>query len=188
VPGATTRIPVTTKKYSFFLKKEGTQLGFGAIGKGYAADKAKELLQKNGVVAGIINASGDMNTWGKRPNGAHWQVAITNPLDKNKAYGLLPLHGAVATSGNYEKHITFNNTRYAHIIDPRTGYPSTGILSVTVFAPKAELADALATAVFVMGAKIGLDRINQLPDIECIIVLEDGSLKKSKNIKLETTQ
>jgi thiamine biosynthesis lipoprotein len=181
-------IELNSENRTVFLKKEGTQLGFGAIGKGYAADKAKELLQKNGVVAGIINASGDMNTWGKRPNGAHWQVAITNPLDKNKAYGLLPLHGAVATSGNYEKHITFNNTRYAHIIDPRTGYPSTGILSVTVFAPKAELADALATAVFVMGAKIGLDRINQLPDIECIIVLEDGSLKKSKNIKLETTQ
>lgn len=124
------------------------KIGFGAIGKGYAADKAKELLISRGVVAGIINASGDMNTWGKQPNGDSWQVAITNPMNKNKVFALLPLdNGAVVTSGNYEKYVTFNNTRYTHIIDPRSGYPATGIVSVTVFAPKAELADALATSV-----------------------------------------
>lgn len=169
-----------------FLKLEGMKIGFGAIGKGYAADKAKDLLMTNGVVSGIINASGDMNTWGLQPNGEQWKVAITNPMDKSKAYGLLPIsNGAVVTSGDYEKFVEFNNVRYSHIIDPRTGYPATGIISVTVFAPKAELADALATSVFVMGKDVGLNRINQLPNVECIIIDEQGNVFTSNNIKID---
>ncbi|MBT8294482.1 MAG: FAD:protein FMN transferase [Eudoraea sp.] len=171
---------------SVFLKEKGMKIGFGAIGKGYAADRAKALLQKNNIQAGIINASGDMNTWGRQPNGNEWTVAITNPLNKTKAAAILPItNGAVVTSGNYEKFVQFNGTRYAHIIDPRTGYPSTGILSVTVFAPKAELADALATSVFVMGIEIGLNRINQLPKIECIIIDEKGKVFTSDNIEID---
>ena len=173
-------------KQTVFLKIPGMKMGFGAIGKGYAADKAKALLIEKGVVSGIINASGDMNTWGKQPNGNPWKVAITNPLDKQKAFAMLPIsEGAVVTSGNYEKFVTLNNKKYSHIIDPRTGYPSSGILSVTVFAPKAELADALATSVFVMGKEVGLNRINQLSKIECIIVDEDGNLFTSENIKID---
>lgn len=168
-----------------FLKLKGMKIGFGAIGKGYAADKAKQLLQQKNVVSGIINASGDMNTWGKQLNGDDWNVAITNPLDKNKAFALLPItNGAVVTSGNYEKYVSFNGVRYTHIIDPRTGYPSIGIISATVFAPKAELADALATSVFVMGKEVGLNRINQLPNVECIIIDENGNLFTSENIKI----
>ncbi|KFB00699.1 thiamine biosynthesis protein ApbE [Mangrovimonas yunxiaonensis] len=173
------------KDHTVFLKNEGMKIGFGAIGKGYAADKAKALLIQKGVPSGIINASGDMTTWGTQPNGQPWQVAITNPMDKAKAYGLLPItQGAVVTSGNYEKYVEFNNIRYAHIIDPRTGYPATGIISVTVFAPKAELADALATSVFVMGIDAGLNRINQLPNIACIIVDDKGQLFTSHHIKI----
>ncbi|WP_319229105.1 FAD:protein FMN transferase [Draconibacterium orientale] len=172
---------------TIFLKKQGMKIGFGAIGKGYAADKAKALLMSHGVSAGIINASGDMNTWGKQPNGSYWKVAITNPMNKNKAFALLPIkNGAVVTSGDYEKYVKFNGIRYAHIIDPRTGYPAHGIISATVFAPKAELADALATSVFVMGIDVGLDRINQLPQIECIIVDDKGNIHQSDHIKIET--
>ncbi len=171
-----------------FLKLEGMKIGFGAIGKGYAADKAKALLMAKGMSSGIINASGDMNTWGKQSNGNEWKVAITNPMDKNKVFALLPItDGAVVTSGNYEKYVNFNGKRYTHIIDPRTGYPSSGIISVTVFAPKAELADALATSVFVMGKETGLDRINQLPKIECIIIDDKGNITTSKNIEIDTT-
>ena len=174
------------KNSTVFLKLEGMKIGFGAIGKGYAADKAKTLLISKGVNSGIINASGDMNTWGKQPNGNEWKVAITNPMDKNKVFALLPItNGAVVTSGNYEKYVNFNGKRYTHIIDPRTGYPSTGLISVTVFAPKAELADALATSVFVMGKEAGLDRINQLPKIECIIIDDKGNITKSKNIEID---
>jgi thiamine biosynthesis lipoprotein len=169
-----------------FLKLEGMKIGFGAIGKGYGADKAKSLLISIGVVSGIINASGDMNTWGKQPNGKDWKVAITNPLDKDKVFALLPItNGAVVTSGNYEKFVKFNDTRYSHIIDPRTGYPSNGIISVTVFAPKAELADALATSVFVMGKEVGLSRINQLPKIECIIIDDKGNIFTSDKIEID---
>lgn len=178
-------ILLNKEDHTVFLKLKGMKIGFGAIGKGYAADKAKELLISKGVVAGIINASGDMNTWGKQPNGDSWQVAITNPMDKNKVFALLPLdNGAVVTSGNYEKYVTFNNTRYTHIIDPRSGYPATGIVSVTVFAPKAELADALATSVFVMGKEVGLNRIEQLPKVECIIIDDLGTIITSKNIQI----
>jgi thiamine biosynthesis lipoprotein len=171
-----------------FLKNKGMKIGFGAIGKGYAADQAKKLLISKGVSGGIINASGDMNTWGKQANGNTWQVAITNPLNKNKAFAMLPIKDAVVTSGNYEKYVTFNNIRYSHIIDPRSGYPATGIISVTVFAPQAELADALATSVFVMGVQTGLDRMNQLRGIECIIITDDGTIKTSENITLNTQQ
>jgi thiamine biosynthesis lipoprotein len=173
-------------KNTVFLKLEGMKIGFGAIGKGYAADMAKALLIRNEVSSGIINASGDMNTWGKQPDGSDWKVAITNPLDKNKVFALLPIpNGAVVTTGKYEKYVIFNGKRYTHIIDPRTGYPATGIISVTVFAPKAELADALATSVFVMGKEAGLDRINQLPKVECIIIDEKGNITKSNNIEID---
>lgn len=171
---------------SVYLRLPGMKIGFGAIGKGYAADQAKRLLQEAGVTAGILNASGDMTVWGNQPSGEAWRVAITNPLNKGKVFALLPLkEGAVVTSGNYEKYVIFNGKRYTHIIDPRTGYPASGIISATVFAPKAELADALATSLFVMGKETGLDRINQLPAIECILIDDTGAVHTSKNIKLE---
>jgi len=173
------------KKQTVFLKHKGMKIGFGAIGKGYVADKAKALLISNGVASGIINASGDLNAWGKQPDGSPWKVAITNPLNQNKIFAMLPIkNGAVVTSGNYEKRVLLNGKQYTHIIDPRTGYPSTGIVSVTIFAPKAEVADALATSVFVMGKSTGLDRINQLPNIECIIIDDDGVIFKSQNIEI----
>lgn len=178
-------IELDAKNSAVFLKKKGMKIGFGAIGKGYAADKAKALLQEQGVTAGIISASGDMNAWGSQPNGDPWRVAISNPMNKNKVFAFMPLQNrAVVTSGNYEKYVWFNGVRYAHIIDPRTGYPATGLISVTVFAPKAELADALATAVFVMGKEAGIDRINQLPNVDCILIDENGKISTSKNIEL----
>ena len=159
------------------------KIGFGGIGKGYAADMAKKKLISEGVKGGIINASGDMNTWGVKPDGSEWKVAITNPLNKNNAFALLPVNdGAVVTSGNYEKYVTFNGIRYSHIIDPRTGYPATGMISATIFAPSAELADALATSVFVMGIETGLDFINQLDGIECILIDSEGKIVSSQNI------
>lgn len=179
-------IVLDAEQNTVFLKLTGMKIGFGAIGKGYAADKAKALLQAKGAVSGIINASGDMNTWGKQPNGEEWKVAITNPMDKTKSYGLLPItDGAVVTSGDYEKYVTFNGKRYTHIIDPRTGYPASGILSVTVFAPKAELADALATSIFVMGKEVGINLVNQLPKVACIIIDDSGHIITSDNITIQ---
>ena len=163
------------------------KIGFGGIGKGYAADKAKQLLIKNGVVAGIINAAGDLNTWGKQPSGKDWMVAIVNPLNKEKVFSWMPVNNsAVVTSGNYEKYVRFNDVLYTHIIDPRTGCPATGVLSVTIFTKTAELADALATSIFVMGKGTGLDFINQLNGVEGIIIDENNSIITSNNIELNT--
>lgn len=179
------KIVLDQENSTVFLPEPGMKIGFGAIGKGYAADKAKQLLKGKGVVAGIINASGDMNTWGKQPGGEDWKVAITNPLNKDQAFALVPLTGgAVVTSGDYEKYVVFNGVRYTHIIDPRTGYPAHGIISATVFAPSAELADALATSVFVMGWEVGIERINQLPNVECIIIDDKGNIHTSDHINI----
>ena len=172
--------------HSVFLKLKGMKIGFGGIGKGYSADKAKALLLSKGVKAGIINASGDLTTWGTQPDGKDWMVAIVNPINKDKVFAWLPVHNsAVVTSGNYEKYVKFNGVLYTHIIDPRTGYPATGLLSSSIFTANAELADALATSVFVMGVDVGLDFINQLKGVECILVDKDNKVHTSKNMNLK---
>ena len=174
---------------SIFLKNKGMKLGLGGIGQGYIADKIKVLLQEKGCKAGLVNVSGDINTWGKQPNGEMWTVGIVNPMNKNKVFATFPLDdSAVETSGSYEKYVTFNGKRYSHIIDPRTGYPSSGIISVSVFAKQTELADALATGIFVLGIEVGLDLINQLNGIGCIIVDDKGNIHVSKNIDIKKYQ
>lgn len=174
---------------SIFLKYPGMKLGLGGIGQGYIADKIKVLLQENGCISGLVNVSGDINTWGKQPNGKDWTVGIVNPLNKNKVFATFPLNdSAVETSGSYEKYVTFNGKRYSHIIDPRTGYPASGIVSVSVFAKQTELADALATGIFVLGIEVGLDLVNQLKGIGCIIVDEKGVIHASKNIDIKKYQ
>ena len=174
------------KNQTVFLKNSGMKIGFGAIGKGYAADMAKSILIQNDVKSGIINASGDLTAWGKKPSGKDWMVAIVNPLNKKKIFSWLPIKNkAVVTSGNYERFVNFKGKLYSHIIDPRTGYPSEGILSVTIFTEKAELADALATSIFVLGEEIGMNLINQLKGIDCIIINNKNKIIKSKNIEIE---
>jgi FAD:protein FMN transferase len=168
---------------SVFLREKGMRIGFGGIGKGYAADKAKVLLQQNGIKAGIINASGDLATWGHQPDGKPWTIGIANPNMKNTAFSRLNISNlAVATSGNYEKFVVIDGKKYSHTIDPKTGYPVQGIKSVSIIAPSAELADALATPVMVMGKEVGLDLINQLKGIACIIIDEQNKVFLSKNI------
>jgi len=179
-------IELDEESLTVFLPKKGMKIGFGAIGKGYAADSAKQLLVERGVLGGIINASGDMNTWGTKPDGSSWTIGIVNPMNNKKVFSWFSLeHNAVVTSGDYEKFTQINGRRYSHIIDPRTGIPSQGIVSCTIFAGKAELADAIATAIFVMGVESGLFLIDQLPDIEAILIDDSGIIHRSKNIEIE---
>jgi thiamine biosynthesis lipoprotein len=179
-------IVLDSKEQTIFLKSEGMKLGLGGIGQGYIADKIKFLLQSNGCVSGIVNVSGDINTWGKQVDGKLWTVAIVNPMNKNKIFATFPLEdSAVETSGSYEKYVSFNGVRYSHIIDPRTGYPAKGVVSVSVFAKQTEIADALATGIFVLGVEVGLDLVNQLKGIECVIVDDKGKIHTSKGIDLK---
>lgn len=180
------KVILNSASQSIFLTEKGMRIGFGAIGKGYAADKAKALLMSKEVKAGIINASGDLTTWGTKSNGENWMVGITNPLEKEKVFAWLPvIESSVATSGNYEKFLSFGGEKYSHIIDPRTGYPTKGISSVTIFAKKVELCDALATAVFVLGRDTGMHLINQLDGVEAVIVDSDNKIHKTNGITFD---
>lgn len=173
------------KAGAVFLKEKGMRIGFGGIGKGYAADKAKFLLQQKGVQSGVINASGDLATWGTQPDGKPWTVGIANPYVRFQPFSYLEIGDmAIATSGNYEKYALINGKKYSHTIDPRTGLPVGGIKSVTVLCPSAELADALATPVMVMGVKAGLHLINQMKNVACIIIDDADKIYTSNNIKI----
>lgn len=174
------------KTKTIFLKNQGMKLGLGGIGQGFIADKIKVLLESKGCTSGIVNVSGDINTWGRQIDGKPWTVGIINPMNKNKVFATFPLEdNAVETSGSYEKYVVFNGIRYSHIIDPRTGYPAQGVVSVSVFAKQTEIADGLATGIFVLGVEVGLDLVNQLKGIECIIIDDKGKMHSSKGIDLK---
>lgn len=171
---------------TIFLKEEGMRIGFGGIGKGYAADKARVVLQDLGVKSGIVNAAGDLVTWGTQPNGKPWTIAIADPDKSITPFSTLNISNmAIATSGNYEKYVMINGKKYSHTIDPKTGLPVTGIKSVSIISPSAELADAMATPVMVMGVRVGLDLINQLNQIACIIIDDNSQIHCSKNINIK---
>ncbi|MBC6112876.1 FAD:protein FMN transferase [Pedobacter sp. CCM 8938] len=174
------------RESTVMLKHKGMRIGFGGIGKGYAADKAKSVLKKMGIESGIVNAAGDLITWGKQLDETDWTIGIADPDQKTKPSSALNISNmAIATSGNYEKYATINGKKYSHTIDPKTGLPVCGIKSVTIICPSAELADALATPVTVMGVQVGLDMINQLHNVACIAIDEDNRIYTSKNINIK---
>jgi thiamine biosynthesis lipoprotein len=172
-----------------FLKDEGMKIGFGGIGKGYAANRVRDLLKNSGVKGGVVNAGGDLVAWGARPGGELWKVGITDPSDANRIAAWFNVTDmAVITSGDYEEFIVVEGRKYAHIIDPKTGWPARGLKSVTVICSNAELADALATALFVMGREAGLDLVNQLNSIECLIVDDNNHIWVSNNLNWNSNQ
>ena len=180
------KIVLDAKAQTIYLKEKGMKLGLGGIGQGYIADKIKDLLLSKGCTSGIVNVSGDINAWGYQTTGKPWTVAIVNPMNKNKVFATFPLeNSSVETSGSYEKFVVFDGKRYSHIIDPRTGYPAQGVVSVSVFAKQTEIADALATGIFVLGVDVGLNLVNQLKGIGCIIVDDKGEIHTSKNIDIK---
>ena len=173
------------KNCSVFLKEKGMRIGFGGIGKGYAAEKAKSLLQQKGVKSGIINAAGDLTAWGYQPNRKPWTIGIADPDTKKQAFSFLEItNTSIATSGNYEKFVFIDGKKYSHTIDPKTGLPVRGIKSVTIICPNAEIADAMATPVMIMGIKTGLDMLNQMKGIAGIVIDDNDKIYTTKNINL----
>lgn len=171
--------------HTVFLKEKGMRIGFGGIGKGYAADQAKAVMIRLGVKHGIVNAAGDLTVWGRQSGGEAWTIGIADPDKKNLPFASVRLtNNSVATSGNYEKFVVIDGVKYSHTIDPKTGYPVRGIKSATVICPSAELADAMATPVIVMGIKAGLNLINQIKGIGCIIIDDQNNFYTSRNINL----
>jgi thiamine biosynthesis lipoprotein len=178
-------ILVDEKAGTVFLKEKGMRIGFGGIGKGYAADRARVFLKQKGIQSGVVNAAGDLTAWGYHPEGKPWTIGIADPGSKHQPFSQLSVTDkAVATSGDYEKFVMIDGKRYAHTIDPKTGFPVSGIKSVTVIAPSAELADALATPVMVMGVKTGLHLLNQMKNLACIIIDAQDRIHTTSNIKI----
>lgn len=178
-------IILNEEKLTVFLKNEGMKIGFGAIGKGYAANRGRKIMLDFGIKSGIVNAGGDLITWGKEANGNEWSIAIADPKNKTHVLAWLTVgEMAVVTSGNYEKFIDINGQRYSHIIDPISGYPVRGLKSVTIICPDAELADALATSTFILGKEKGLSLINQLKGVEALLVDDNDNISTSSNLKL----
>nr|WP_325260388.1 FAD:protein FMN transferase [Flavobacterium sp.] len=171
---------------TIFLKLKGMKIGFGALGEGYATNKCQEMMLAKGINAGIVNGTGDMSTWGKQPNGKPWNIGITNPFHPEKLLAVIPLSkGAVTTSGSYEKFVVFDGKRYSHIINPATGYPVTGLCSVTVFGPNAETSNGLSTSLMVLGKTAGLLLLERFPDYSCIMITDNGKVVKSKNFSIK---
>ena len=178
-------IILNEKDQTVFLKNKGMRIGFGGIGKGYAAECAKKILKQNGIESGIVNAAGDLTAWGFQENGEAWTIGIADPNKKESIFSTFNItNTSVATSGNYEKFVLIDGKKYSHTIDPKTGYPISGIKSVTIIAENAEIADALATPVTVMGIEVGLNFINQIPNIGCIIIDDYDKTYSSKNINI----
>lgn len=177
---------IDTVKSTVFLKLKGMKIGFGALGEGYAADRCRNMMQAKGVQAGIVNGSGDMSTWGTQPGGKRWTIGITDPFRRGDYYAVVPLYkSAVTTSGSYEKFAEIGGKRYSHIINPATGYPATGLVSVTVFGPSAEMCNAFSTSLMVMGRKAGLQLLKKHPAYSGILVSDRGKFYTSPGFNLK---
>jgi thiamine biosynthesis lipoprotein len=173
------------QQQTVYLKEKGMKVGFGAIGKGYAANRAKMIMIDHGIKSGLINAGGDLIAWGKQENGDPWKIGIADPAKEKEYIAWLSVSDkSVVTSGNYEKFVIIDGKKYGHIINPRTGFPVEGIQSVTLVSPDAELSDALATSVFVLGVQQGLELVNKLKNVDCLIIDDENKIWTSDHLKL----
>ena len=171
--------------HSVFLPEKGMRLNLAGILQGYGVRRAAETMKQLGIAGGLINGSGDVYCWGRQPDGSGWRIAIGDPARPHTVSSWLTVSDlAVVTAGNYEQYFTVGGRYYGHIINPHTGYPATGLRSVTIICPDVELADALDDAVFVLGPVEGLALINRLKGINCTLITDDGRTLISKGMQL----
>ncbi|MFT3904403.1 MAG: FAD:protein FMN transferase [Niabella sp.] len=170
---------------TIFLKLKGMKIGFGALGEGYAADRCRDMMMARGITAGIVNATGDIQAWGKHPDGHAWMIGVNDPFNSGELIAAIPVEGAITTSGSYEKYAMINGKRYAHIINPATGYPATGLVSVTIIGPHAEFSNALSTSIMVLGEKRGLKLLKKYRAYKCLMITDNGKYITSPGFNLE---
>lgn len=167
---------VQLKNYNSIFLNNNVKLDFGAVAKGYAVDKAVDVLKQSGVFAALVNAGGEVKGFGEK-----WIVGIQHPRNRHELLGKLKLYGiSVATSGDYEQYFELNGKRYHHILNPKTGFPIDGCQSVTVICRENKLADALATAIFVLGETEGMKLVERFNDVEVLIVNSSGNIVCSR--------
>ncbi|MES2378920.1 MAG: FAD:protein FMN transferase [Bacteroidota bacterium] len=167
-----------------FLKEEGMRVGFGANSKGYAADRAKYILQLEGVSHGVINAGGDLLTWGLTPDMEPWTVATADPRQKSQPFADLDITNmAIATSVNADRYATITDKKLTSG-KAKNGFTVSDIKSVSILSPTAEFADAMATPVMTIGVNAGIYLINQLNQIGCVIIDDQNRVYPSKGINI----
>jgi len=165
---------------------EGFALDLGGAAKGYAVDRALDAMKAAGAEAGLVNIGGDISAFGERAGGGPWTIGVQHPRAPGELFAVLELQdGAVATSGDYERYFVVDGVRYHHILDPKTGRPARGLVSVTVTAPSCVLADAYATAVFVLGPERGMALLEADDELEGFLIYEtEGGLEYLATRKL----
>ncbi len=166
-----------------FLKKKGMAIDLGAIAKGYAVDKAFELLKSLGYKNVIVNAGGDLRVGGLK-NNQPWSIGIQHPRESKNFLARISVSDmAVATSGDYERFFIYEGKRYHHIFNPKDGFPTDDCQSVTVVCKEGMMADALATAVFVLGPEKGYTLCQKLEGVDCLIMDKEGKIILSPGLK-----
>lgn len=172
---------VIIKNNTVMLRSFPMCIDLGGIAKGYIIDRAVRFLEEKGMQSGIVDAGGDLRIWGSHPYREKWKIGIKHPRKPNELIGVLRTDAiSVATSGDYERFFIKDGMRYHHLLDPRTGYPASGCISVTIVTESAVLADAYATAVFVLGPDEGIRFIEDKPEIEGLILYEQNGEIQSK--------
>ena len=168
------------------LERRGMQVDLGGIAKGYAADEIAEIVRKQHFNHGLINFGGNIVAIGSRPDGTPWRIGIQHPeRSRGESIGVVEVvDKTVVTSGKYERFFVHDGVRYHHIIDTATGYPvENGIASVTIVTDSSMKADALSTAVFILGMDAGLELVRSFDGVEAIIVTEENAVHLTEGVK-----
>jgi len=178
-------VVIDAKAQTVFLKEAGMRISFAANSKGYAADRAKYILQLAGVNSGVINADGDLLTWGLQPDDEPWTIGIADPSQENQPFADVAISNmAVATSVNTENNAAVIDKKLLGTFAPKKGFPVSKTKSVSIISTTAELADAMATPVLSIGINAGLYLINQLNQIAAVIIDDHDRVYTSKNISI----
>lgn len=178
------QIQMDEVRRTVFLARSGMRMDVGGIGKGYAADRAAQVMQQAGALAGVVALSGDIVTFGQLPDGAKFPFGIRHPRKDGALLAVIELQDeAISTAGDYERFFERDGVRYHHILDPATLKPARACRSVTVVAREGTLADGLDTGIFVMGLDRGMELVERLPDVEAVIVDHEGTVHVSTGLR-----
>jgi thiamine biosynthesis lipoprotein len=177
-------VKLDERAHTVFLDEEHVRIGLGGIAKGYAVDRAAKVLVDAGLTSFYVQAGGDLYARGMKPDGSPWLAGIRDPRGPEGDYFAMMAVSdhAFSTAGDYERSYVVGGRRYHHIIDPRTGYPSTASRSVTIWAPTALLADEVDDAVFILGPERGLALVESLEGVGAVIVDESNRVWTSKRL------
>ena len=168
------------------LEKPGGSVDLGAIAKGYAADRAIEIYKQYGIESAFINLGGNVMVLGEKSEGSPWRIGIQNPrLERGQCLGFVnATNKTVVTSGDYVRYFEKDNKRYHHILDPRTGCPADSSLSSTTIVSERSIgADAISTAIFILGLEAGIKLINNIKDMEAIFITKDKGIYITEGLK-----